>query len=253
MAKAEAVVAQSQVLKESLSTTETKRVEIISNGIDTQRFKIRSHEEKFALKESLGIPSDKITIINTGRITSGKNLITLVKAVDQLENSSLRDKLYLLILVGKEPGFEDPAETELREYIKERNLSHMVSIRENVDNVENYLSASDIFVLPTYYNEGMSNSGVEAMASGLPMICSELPQVTVTFPPDIGLFFPATDINALAGHIENLVKSTDMREEYGQQLADFAVTNYSNEVLAKRYAELFGTLIADSKAAAHAN
>ena len=89
----------------------------------------------------------------------------------------------------------------------------------------------------------MSNSGVEAIASGLPMVCSELPQVTITFPPGVGLFFPATDVAALSAHLEKLAGSTSLREEYGQQLATFATTKYSNEVLAKRYANLFDSLI----------
>ena len=60
---------------------------------------------------------------------------------------------------------------------------------DNVINIEVYLRVSDIFILPSVYNEGMSHALIEAMLCGLAIVASDMPQVTRTFPNEEGLFF----------------------------------------------------------------
>jgi len=246
--QAAAVVAQSEVLREAAIRHQVARCEVIPNGIRTERFKVSNNEERLSLRQHLGLPTDKVIVINTGRYDIQKNQITLIKAGERIEQNLGPGKMYILILGATEGGHVDSNETDLKRYVATRNLSMLTRFVDDALNVEDYLRASDIFVLPTYYPEGMSNSLLEAMSCGLPAVCSDIPQVKCTFPDESGLFFPAMDIETLAGHLMKLIDSRELRESYGDSLAAFARKQYSNTRLAQQYADLFYQIVTSNKA-----
>lgn len=98
----------------------------------------------------------------------------------------------------------------------------MVKFTDNVINIEDYLRASDIFILPSMYNEGMSNALIEAMLCGLAIVASDMPQVTRTFPNEEGLFFPPENIAMLTTHLKKLIDSETYRSTLGASIATFA-------------------------------
>lgn len=149
--RATAVVANSEGLKQlALKTTPGLIINVIYNGVDTEQF--YPPENKV-----LGY---KIKLISTGRLIERKGYRYLIEALkdnDQVE----------LTLIG-----DGNLAEELKELAVNNNVHVNFTGMVEHDDLPHYLQEADIFVLPSF-NEGMSNSVLEAMACGLPIITTD--------------------------------------------------------------------------------
>lgn len=138
--------------------------EYIRNGIDTGIYSIVSLEEKKECRKHLLIPDKAFVFIYTGQISAIKNVDFLLKGfVNQFQNIP---DVYCVILG------DGPQKDRLKE--KYKSFTNVL-FRGPVDNVNEYLSASDVYVSASK-SEGMPNSVLEAMASGLPVVLSNIIQ-----------------------------------------------------------------------------
>lgn len=105
-------------------------------------------------------------IVTVNSLTTKKNPFLVIKAFEDFvkENSD-----YHLIMYG-----DGPLRNDLQNYINENKLTDKITIAGNVDDVENKIIDSSIYVLPSNY-EGMPNSLMEAMALGIPSIATDSP------------------------------------------------------------------------------
>jgi len=248
MRRASAVVAQSSVLKEALDPYSIEKCEVISNGVDFKRFNVPGELEKNSLRKKYDYPEDKVVIINTGRYDRDKNQITLIKAAEYIEKSVMPGKVYVLIIGATQRNQLTSNEDEIKQYVNNRGLGSFIKFIDDVDGVENYLKAADIFCHPTI-DEGMSNALIEAMACGLPIICSDIPQEVCMFPEGEGLFHKPHDHDSLVIHLKELITSKELRKSYGDMLSTYAREKYSNDTLSKMYADLFRNIINDDRSA----
>jgi L-malate glycosyltransferase len=149
---AKAVVANSEGLKDlALRVKPKQKISIIHNGIDIQEFK---PVEKKKLKK------EKITLISTGRLIERKGYKYLIEAISGLRNVSLQ-------LIG-EGNLMD--ELKLQAKGANSNVNFLGKVKH--EKIAEFLRDADIFVLPSL-NEGMSNSILEGMACGLPIITTD--------------------------------------------------------------------------------
>lgn len=105
--------------------------------------------------------SDKIKLINVGRLIPVKNQSLIIDAVSELLNNS-----YELSIVGG-GVLKSNIEQKINGYVNKPN----VKLVGNVKNVNQYLINSDCFILSSN-SEGFPNALLEAMAMGLPVISS---------------------------------------------------------------------------------
>jgi glycosyltransferase involved in cell wall biosynthesis len=148
-----AVVANSQGLRQlALRTAPQQAIEVIENGIDTQRF----HPGERA--------AGHLRILCVARLIRRKGIDHLLQALAQLPR-----KTCTLTVVGT----GDIAE-ELDQQAAALAITEDVTFRGHVDHADlaEVYRAHDVFVLPSL-NEGMSNTVLEALASGLPVILTE--------------------------------------------------------------------------------
>ena len=239
------VVVQSQVINSIALRFGIKNCKIIPNGVNFDRFKLSSQHDRVALRRKLDLPSNYVIVITTGRYEVDKNQITLIKAVDNLQKIIPLEKFSVLILVASEEKSIVSNEYELKSYVAEKNLGEYIHFMEDVKNVEDYLKASDIFVLPTNCVEGMPNALLEAMACGLPVISSNLPQVTCIFPENKGHFFYPTDIQALIKHLITLIDSPKIRENYGALLSAHIQKFHSFDKVTDKYLNMIQNVIGE--------
>lgn len=140
------VVTNSQGLKElALSSSSNQEIKIIENGVDTSLFKPRSKK------------NSKLIVLGVGRLISRKGFEYLIKACEELDVE--------VRLVG-----DGPLKEELEDLAK--RLSVRCKFYGNIEDkkeLSEIYSSSDVFCLPSL-NEGMSNTVLEAMASGLPLV-----------------------------------------------------------------------------------
>lgn len=135
---------------------------IINNGIDTDKY-IYSDVIRNRIRQELNL-GDAYTLIHVGRFAEVKNHSFLIDIFLNYKEINPSSKL-LLIGVG-------PLQNKIRDKVKNLGLESSVIFMNQVHNVQDYLSASDIFVFPSLY-EGLPLTLVEAQSSGLPIICSD--------------------------------------------------------------------------------
>jgi glycosyltransferase involved in cell wall biosynthesis len=110
-------------------------------------------------EDSKKIKNDKITLVHTGRINRGKGQIDAIKACQVLVDNGIDFIFY--IVGGYEKGFED----EFNEFYNIVEYKNKIKLVGFSNEVKRYLDKSDIYIFPSY-GEGLSNSFLEALASG---------------------------------------------------------------------------------------
>lgn len=140
---------------------EEGKVKVINNAIDCEKYKFDTNtrnemREKLDLKEHL-------VIGNVGRFNEQKNhsfLIDIFYAIKQ------KEKKVKLLLVGDGPLIQN-----VKNKVNKLNLNDDVIFLGRRNDIPNLLNAMDIFLLPSLF-EGLPVVGVEAQASGLPIVLS---------------------------------------------------------------------------------
>lgn len=174
-------------------------------GIDLSGYELA--ESTRAIKRAeLGLKDTDISLISVGELNKNKNNKVIIEALAILNNRNLH---YFLCGVGDE-------EKELRKIAKERNVYDQVHFLGYRTDVKKLLKATDIFVMPSI-REGLSRSLMEAMASGLPCIVSDIRGNTDLIMRNKGGFLcKPTDSDGFAKVIDTLYKSSLLCEKMGR-------------------------------------
>ena len=148
---------------------------ILKNGIMTEKFKYTDamRENK---RSSLGLKETTKVIGTIGRMVKQKNQVRLLYIMKRLVELNEDTKL---LLIG-----EGPLESDLRMTTRKLNLEDKVLFTGPRTDVNELLSAMDVFVLPSLY-EGLGIVLVEAQASGLPCIFSDIIPNDVDLIPEL--------------------------------------------------------------------
>jgi len=148
---AKRVIANSEGLKELALKTSKIKIDIIYNGVDTNEFKPIKKEK-----------SKKIRLISTGRLIERKGYQFLIPAL-----KGIQDK-YELTLIG-----EGDLDKKLKALAWKNKVLVIFKGGMGHKEIVKELQEADLFILPSK-NEGMSNSILEAMACGLPIIITNV-------------------------------------------------------------------------------
>ncbi len=204
----------------------------IHDGIETSLFDCVK-EDKRSLRESLNLPLDKKIFISVGNLNRGKDPLTIIEAFKRVNN----DSFYLLFL----------GEGELLKECKERaKESKNISFRGFVDNVPLYLKASDCFISASL-SEGMPNAPLEALASGLVVILSDINphREILDFDKRVGELFKTKSVKDLQSKMISLnEKEYQKRSKAAKELIK---ENFTAEKNSKKYQEAYLKLIKGQK------
>lgn len=138
----------------------------VSNGIDIEAHTADvSASDAAMIRQELGIEGLPL-YINVGRLAEKKRQRDLVDAVVRLQADE--NEFHLAIIGG------GPLESELRAYVRDNSVDDIVTITGRVKTVAPYFAAADVYVHAALY-EGFGLTIVEAMAAGLPVICTDVP------------------------------------------------------------------------------
>ncbi|HEY2547611.1 MAG TPA: glycosyltransferase [Candidatus Acidoferrum sp.] len=208
-----------------------ERIRVLQNGVDTSRFARRSGERE-ASRRQLGFDESNIVFGAVGRLVPIKDQGSLLRAAEILIGKGL--PVYVL-LVGSGPELP-----KLKEIVAaSRFLSGRVVFEGATADVPSSLNAMDVFVLPSV-SEGMSNTLLEAMASGLPVVATRVggnPELVED--ERSGILFKPGDVTGLSAILERLVCTPRLREELGQEARTRTVQEFSLESMTGRYRDLY--------------
>lgn len=186
------------------------KMEVAHLGVDIERFSPTNN--KTVAKNKFNLPN-KTIIGYVGRVSREKNTMILLEAFKKL-----KEEAHLLI-VGD--GREN-----LVEKLKKIKGCQVTGF---VDNVEDYLKAIDIFVMPSL-TETTSLATLEAMASGLPVVATKVGFMQKYIIKDHnGIFFPRNSSTLLAMKIEKLIADEELRKKLGHNARKTAAYSFSWE------------------------
>jgi sugar transferase (PEP-CTERM/EpsH1 system associated) len=213
-------------LKLTVRIPEDKLV-FIPNGVDTDRFKPGLD---LPLRRSWGIADDEFVVGSIGRLDPIKNYQGLIAAVRSLNTQGYKIRL---VIAG-----DGPERTKIEHLLRSPMVPAPLLLGSRTD-VERVYAAFDLFVLNSF-GEGMSNTLLEAMACGLPIVCTAVGGNTeLVADRQRGIFIGPGDDLALAEAIRAYIKSPEMRSAYGQDARSFIVQHFSLEQMIHRYVALY--------------
>jgi sugar transferase (PEP-CTERM/EpsH1 system associated) len=220
------------------------RITQIYNGVDTVRFapsRAKAHVG--------GCPFDPAAcwVVGTvGRMQAVKDQVTLALAfahacrIDPQAAVRMR-----LIIVG-----DGPQRAEVDQALRDVGVAHLAWLAGARDDVDRILRAMDCFVLPSLA-EGISNTVLEAMATGLPVIATRVggnPELVDD--GSTGALVPAGDAEALAQKLLALFRDPDEASRLGAAARRTVERRFSLERMVDDYAGLYDDLLHRFDAAA---
>lgn len=234
---ADGFVSISSVVEEELlrSDAPQERVSRIPNSVDVDRFSPAIRSERAGLRCRLSLPPDANIVTFVGRLVSYKGLPLLLRVWKDLH---AHHPDALLLLVGGGSLDLHNCEQELREYVAEHQLTECVRFTGNVENVVDYLQASDAFVFPSEA-EAFGIALVEAMACALPVVAARAGGVNDILQPGNGLSVAAGDFAELEDAIDALLRDPSLATRLGASARRTAVERYSDDAVVGRYCSLF--------------
>lgn len=179
-----------------------EKCHVFPNAVDDSLFR---YLDKSKCRDKLGYPQDAFIVAYLGRFYNRKGVNRVSDAIKMLDDPQIRS-----IFIGtNNPG--ETLQPDCDGILFKGKLPH--------DNIPLYLNAADVFVLPTLA-EGCSNSIVEAMACGLPIISSDLPFNFDILNKDNSILIDPNDVEAIAAAIKSIKADCRRRKEMsGNSLA----------------------------------
>lgn len=175
---------------------------IKGTGVDLNHYQATSKESK----------RDKITFLFIARLIREKGIPELLEAARILRRSFSNFEIQLLGWIDPNPGGIAASE------IEELHESGLINYLGTTDDIRPYMNAADIFVLPSYYNEGLPRTIQEAMAMSKPIITTDHPGCRETVENGKnGYLIPVRNAEALANAMQSFMINPEQIESMGRE------------------------------------
>lgn len=171
-----------------------RRLRLLGNGVNLDRFGPDA-AARVAARAEWGVDDDTVVVGMVGRLVAEKGVPELIEAAERLGDG------YAVVVVG--PDDPEKADALPRETIV-RGEAAGVRFLGMRDDVHELYGGFDVFVLPSH-REGFPRAAMEAAASGLPVIATDIRGCRQVVEPGVnGLLFPVGDVEALVGAVRSL-------------------------------------------------
>jgi len=239
------IVATSPQERDQMQSLVSKKgnIKVIPCGTDIESFKGGDRQEA---RRVLGIDPDADMILYVGRFDPRKGIETLVRAI---AHSTLRErsKLKLYIIGGSRPGRKDGEERKrIEAIVDELGVGDRVIFTGRVNHhadLPSYYTAADVCVVPSHY-EPFGLVAIEAMASGTPVVASDVGGLKFTVvPEETGLRVPIGNADELAIAVNRLLSQPEWRSDLGKAGRNRVESNFSWDGVAGQLESLYQDLL----------
>ncbi len=220
-------------------------LEIIPHGVDIKRFRpVSSLLERNMIREQLGWGFDDEIVLFVGRIIPRKGVDLLLSAWPDILRQRPKAKLVLIGPRQKNMPTFQSFNNKIDELILNIIPSERMMFAGIVKNVEAYMQAADVFVLPSR-REGMSNVAAEAMATGLPCILTPHDGLPAEFgKPGREFLLVPRHTDALAANILEVLEDNDFRRKIGRAARNWVERRLNIENSLDKYSDIYRELSA---------
>lgn len=194
-------------------------------GVSLQKFDVTKKQDyRREIRDKYSISTDAFVFGFVGRITRDKGINELFQAAKRVMEEN--ERVYLMMVGGTEQ--DSSVNEELFQWAKQHDR---VIFCGHTRVVEQYISAMDCFVLPSY-REGFGMSVVEAEVMGLPVIVTDIPGPTDAMIPDMtGLLVEKKNAEALGTAMKCLLSDPDLGRRLGEAGRGFAAERFEQQML----------------------
>lgn len=234
MNRADCVVTVAESLRQKLLARcgpLAKPIQVIPNGVARPRV-TKSDAELRELRQSLGIPPEATVLGSVGRLVPVKDFRTAIDAVCELGRTGHNIHL---VLVGDGPEHESLSAHAATRGVRER--VHLVGRQHDVGN---WLAMMDIY-LNVSLSEGMSQSILEAMAAGLPMVVTDVgdSRALLDGQHPCGLVVSSGDPRAFAEAVRSVARSSGRTVAFRASASARHRERYAMETMIDAYESLY--------------
>ncbi|QDT06289.1 Putative glycosyltransferase EpsF [Rubripirellula lacrimiformis] len=223
----------------AITRSDLSRIHVIPNGLDPRYPNDQLPEMRASTRQSLGISRDELVFGSVARLSTVKNLELAIRAL-AAARPTISEPVHL-VLVGDGPCLAE---------LEQLAMAHVDAVTVHLPGHQwdpwPYLAAMDVFVNCSH-SEGMSQSMIEAMAAGLPVIATDVGDAfeMISRPDAAGIVVAPNDELALT-HAMITMANASMRRSY----AAYAMTRqrdvYCLRTMVQGYEEMYTTIATKS-------
>lgn len=196
---------------------------VVGNGVDLSRF---GRDGRERVRAELGVAPDELLVGGVGRMVREKGIEEYVETARRLAGRGT------FVWVGP----EDDAKPDV---LRAASLGSPVRFLGARDDMPDVYAALDVFVLPSW-REGFSRSGMEAAASALPMVLSDIRGCREIGVHEVQLLLvPPRDPDALTAAVARLLGDADLRKRLAAAARDRALEQFDQRTVARRSLEAY--------------
>lgn len=199
--------------------TSANRIEVVSgSGVNLDRFRFKKDYNQ----------NSKISFLLIARLIKEKGIGLYIEAAKALKPKYPNAEFHV---IG--PAQDSPSAIKVEELNTLNNNGTLIwhGLQKNI--VE-HLTEKDVFVLPSYYREGVPRSILEALSVGLPIITTDSPGCRETVKKDYnGFLVPPKQLEELIETMEFFIKNTDKVNEMGKNSRNYAEERFDVDIINK--------------------
>lgn len=217
-----------------LATARADRVLVFNrdDGVDMRTLGMVAQEQEIIQVPGSGVdvehfgeqplPEGPPTFLMIARLLRDKGVVDYVEAARIIR--SRHPQARFQILGPFDPNPSAISRREMQDWVDEGTIEYLGS----TDDVRPYLAGANVFVLPSYYREGLPRSTLEAMATGRAIISTDSPgcREPVTHGEN-GWLVPVRNPQSLATHMLRFIETPELAAQMGRRSRDMVVNRYS--------------------------
>ncbi len=219
-----------------ICTTDQARL-ICSSGVDIAEFSTDSVQQKdvAALREEWGLTAELPVVTMVTRFVVQKGIWEFIAVAEALLGRAQ------FVLVGdSDPGNPSAIPRSQIQPFIDRGI---IIAPGRQHNIPAWLAASDIYVYPSFYREGVPRTVLEAMAMELPIVTTDSPGCREPVRHEENGFLVATqDVPDLKERVQELLNDETLRLQMGARSREIIVAQFSAEAILKQHLALYGEL-----------
>jgi len=250
------VIAVTKNIKQSLISVGVaeKKIAEIPIGIDPLRYNPRVFGNN--VKNDWGISHDENVLIFVGNSTNQKGILLLIESLNYIKCTFPKIKLFMALNMPIErynsPGRLDSDMSQIfriKDKIKLYNLEKNVIPLGLLENMPEYLAASDIFIAPFLNTVGIADhptSMLEAMAIGRPVIATDVGGISELLSDSgAGILIKPNDISELTSAIYHLLSNRDLAKNMGKNGENMIVRSFRSDKVISLIESLYEEVISN--------